>query len=174
MIIVEGPDGSGKSTLIKLLSTELGVGIAKRVVAPDTTPMTDVKKWTEGNVYGGFQATLFDRHRLISEPIYAPAMGREPAPGFSDPIWMCEMMAVFYANRPIIIYCLPDLQTVIDNVNNPETDNWTVAQVIPSVYAGYVNKIACDFTRAVGRMYNYKTTKPDDIVGYVRKELQRR
>lgn len=175
MLIIEGPDGGGKSTLVNRLSRDLRLPIAPRIVGSDTQPLIELKSWTEQNVGKGFQRTIFDRHRLISEPIYAPAMARTPHPGFCDFGWMYDMTALFYGLRPIIIYCLPAPHVVLANVSDQNTDNEIILPMIEQIYAGYVSRAAQDCTRGgVARIYNYKVTRYDDLVGWVDRQLQER
>lgn len=174
MIIVEGPDGSGKSTLVDRLSRTLKLPVAGKVVGSDTQPLLDIKKWTEDNVSKGFQPVIFDRHRLISEPIYGPAMRRRQNGEFYDLTWLSDMMWRFYQAKPILIYCLPDILTVRMNVLDEGTDNAAVRDHIAAIYAGYVARASLDFTRGVGRLYNYKTTKLDDIVSWINFKLEGR
>lgn len=141
MIIVEGPDGAGKTTLINRLSEELDLPIAPRVVSKEAEAMVDLKAWTENNVKLGFQATIFDRHRLISEPIYGPALRDTDEPGFDDPVWFINMMYNLYDLDPVIIYCLPPFETVWQNVSN-DPDNLVVANwhTLKSIWGAYYNK----------------------------------
>lgn len=174
MIIVEGPDGSGKTTLVERLAREIRLPVASKVVASDTQPIVNIRDWTETNVHKGFQPVIFDRHRLISEPIYGPAMRRRQDAEFYDLTWLSDMMWHFYNAKPIIVYCLPDILTVRENVLREDTDNGAVRDHIAAIYAGYVARCAMDFTRGVGRLYNYKTTKFDDLVGWVKMQLEGR
>jgi energy-coupling factor transporter ATP-binding protein EcfA2 len=167
MIIVEGPDGSGKSTLVNNLARILRLPVASKVVGSDTQPLVNLRDWTETNVGKGFQPLIFDRHRLISEPIYGPAMRKRQDAEFYDLSWLSDMMWRFYQINPVIIYCLPDILTVRENVLREDTDNEAVRNHIAAIYAGYVTRASLDFTRGVGRLYNYKTTKLDDIVGWI-------
>src|ERR687883_686991 len=96
MIIVEGPDGGGKTTLITKLSDLFDLPIAERVVSKEARAMVDLVQWTERNVSEGSQHTLFDRHRLISEPIYGAILRDRFEPGFDDAKWLHEMMYRFY------------------------------------------------------------------------------
>lgn len=172
MIIVEGPDGSGKSTLVTTLAQKLRLPVATKVVGSDTQPLVDLVKWTEDNVARGFQPTIFDRHRLISEPIYGPILKPRQDPTFCDMGWMSQQLWLFYGCKPVIIYCLPDIREVRANVYREETDNEVVQSRIAAIYAAYVNRAALDATRGVGRLYNYKTTKIDDIVGWVNLKIE--
>lgn len=174
MIIVEGPDGSGKSTLVDILARKLRLPVAGKVVGSDTQPLVNIRDWTEDNVARGFQPVIFDRHRLISEPIYGPAMRKRQDPEFYDLTWLSNMMWMFYQAKPIIIYCLPDILTVRENVLREDTDNSAVRDHIVAIYAGYVARASIDFTKGVGRLYNYKTTKLDDLVGWVEYQLEGR
>lgn len=174
MIVVEGPDGGGKSTLVRILSSRLRVPIANKVVGSDTQPLTDLVKWTENNVARGFQAMIFDRHRLISEPIYSPFRNQEPTTKFLDLAWMSEMTWQFYAAEPVIIYALPGIELVRENVIDPTTENQFVAEWINHIYAGYVARASSDLTRTNCRLYNYETTRVDDIVAWVKRKLDER
>lgn len=174
MLIVEGPDGSGKTTLVRRLQKDLGLPVAPRVVGSDTIALVDLAQWTEQNVAGGFQRTIFDRHRLISEPIYGPVLRGRQDPKFIDPKWLSDQVWRFYALEPVIIYCLPDIRTVWKNVLNEDTDNAAVANisVIEAIYAGYVNRATMDFSRGVGRLFNYETTMYVDVLEWTKNRLE--
>lgn len=144
MIVVEGPDGAGKTTLIEVLKEATGYEVAPRVVSKTTEAMVDLKEWTEENVERGFQRTIFDRHRLISEPIYGPLLRDDFEPGFDDPAWFAYHLGRFYQCRPIVIYCLPPLQTVLDNLRDDE-DNSVVRPFVREIYGAYYNKAMTEF-----------------------------
>lgn len=154
MIIVEGPDGGGKSTLARRLSADLDWPIAPRVVGTDTQPMVDLKRWVEDNVEMGYHTTIYDRHRLISEPIYSSVLGRV-SPGFSDYAWMFNMLQQFYDAEPIIIYCLPQKPTVIHNIRNGDDDNSAIEVYIDLIYQAYVFRSAYDVGCGQAILYDY-------------------
>jgi len=144
IIIVEGPDGSGKTTLIERLSSRLDIPVAPRVVAKDTTTKINLQDWVEDNLEEGFQRKIFDRHRLISEPIYGPIMRISQQEGFTDREWMHRVMHGFRFIRPITFFCLPPIEVVRKNVEN-DPDNEAVAKHIDAIYASYLAKAMDDY-----------------------------
>lgn len=158
MLIVEGPDGAGKTTLIAGLAEKFDLPIAPRVVSKDAQAMINLKQWVEHNVSTAPHPKIFDRHRLISEPIYGPILRHSQEPGFSDPLWMMQQMRAFYRSNPLIIYCLPPLPVVMDNVLQGE-DNRVVWDHIRQIYTAYCARAAIDYTRSPNsvRIYDYTT-----------------
>ena len=158
MLIVEGPDGGGKTTLIRELSEKLNIPIAPRVVSKRTEAMLELRDWVDNNLEEGFQRTIFDRHRLISESIYGPVLRDQQNAGFDDLEWVGPRLGRFYQIAPIIIYCMPPLEVVKANLENDD-DNEVVLPRINSIYAGYVSRAALDFHLSPGEVYLYDYTK---------------
>jgi hypothetical protein len=141
MIIIEGPDGAGKTTLINNLSSFFGLPVAPRVVRQDTTPMVNLREWVDTNLAQGFQRIIFDRHRLISEPIYGTIMPNKIVDhGFWERRWLKEAMTRFHDIRPLVIYCLPPLGTVVRNIVSDPNNN-EVRPHIEQIYRAYVAQI---------------------------------
>jgi hypothetical protein len=157
MLIVEGPDGAGKTTLIEHLQDYTGLPIAPRVVSKEAKAMVDLSKWVDENLDAGFQQTIFDRHRLISQPIYGPAMGRT-SEGFDKLSWLGPRMKRLYELRPVIIYCLPPKEVAWANVKS-DPDNKVVADptLFSSIYDSYVARAAVDYSRgdALVKVWDY-------------------
>lgn len=172
MIIVEGPDGAGKTTLITKLSHILDLPVAPRVVSKDTEAMIDLKAWTEQNVAQGWQATIFDRHRLISEPIYGSLLRVAFQPGFDDFNWLYNMNYMLYHRvQPVVIYCLPPYETVRVNIKD-DSDNKRVADAIRKIYSMYVCKAASDAAMFQALHYDYtKGEMVDSLVEWLRHSL---
>lgn len=176
MLIVEGPDGAGKSMLVERLSRDLKMPIAPKVVGSNTQPLQDLAEWTEANLNKGFQRVVFDRHRLISEPIYGPATRNTQDVNFLDLGWLAEMTYRFYQSNPLIVYCLPTLDVVRKNVSREDTDNSVVAGRITAIYAGYVARAAIDRANSSvhSKVYNYEVTRYEDVLGWVQRRFQER
>lgn len=116
MIIVEGPDGAGKTTLIEKLSNALELPIAPKVVDSHTNATTDLVKWVDYNIEKGLTRTLYDRHRLISEPIYGPVVRGHLEPGFDNYHWLHTRQQQFRDMKPLLIWCLPPIEEVLKNL----------------------------------------------------------
>lgn len=163
MLVVEGPDGAGKSTLVRALSEQFSLPVADRVVGKDTIATRELKGWVEANVAQGFHMTLYDRHRLISEPIYGSILRNTFEPGFGDVGWLQAMNTMFYKYcRPLIIYCLPPYEVVRANLEN-DPDNVAVVNKIRRIYAQYAAKAATDSVLANALVYDYTRTPANTI-----------
>lgn len=163
MIIVEGPDGSGKSTLIQGLSLRFNIPVEPRVVDTNGRPLMDLVEWVEKMNKRGFTRSIFDRHRLISNPIYAPIHGRTSQKAFLNPAWVADQTALLYNQDPYIIYCLPPVKEVRRNVFNSESNAW-LRRSISNVYEAYVARAAVDMTlRPIHtKIYDYTTDGQED------------
>lgn len=159
MIIVEGPDGAGKTTLIQQLSHAWGVPIAPRVVATDTSAMVDLCEWTEQNLNRGFHSdVLYDRHRLISDPIYQAAIPtKTPDMRLYRPGWLRSQYERFMQCHPFIIMCLPPRTVVHANLAD-DPHNEAILPHIDRVYNGYAAALAQLKTNPRCRVIHYDYT----------------
>lgn len=173
MIIVEGPDGGGKSTLVQRLAEDLDMPVAPRVVGVDTKAMVDLKLWVEENVDLGFHEKIYDRHRLISEPIYGLLMNRTQ-PGFDDMNWMGAMTYRFYALNPIVIYCIPPKYVMLHNIRSGPADNSAVEAKAEWIYNGYVARAAVDLaTQPYFYRYDYTVHDYDEMLEHIELRLEK-
>ncbi|WNO27814.1 thymidylate kinase [Microbacterium phage Huwbert] len=168
MIIVEGPDGAGKSTLIRELVDVTGFEVAPRVVSKETEAMVDLKVWVEDNLDLGPHDAIYDRYRLISEFIYGPTLRITQQPGFTDPDWVLHHLSKLYKNDPIIIYCLPPLDTVRYNLEG-DADNTRVVDHIQQIYTAYLERASMDLIMRPHRtiIHDYTDTYPGGTEGLV-------
>jgi len=170
MIIVEGPDGGGKSTLVQALAKGLNYPVAQRVVDKQTNALVDLQNWVDTNLMEGFSRTIYDRHRLISEPIYGPLIRPGKNLDFFSPMWLERVMGEFYYIRPVVIYCIPPRYVVKQNLAGDE-DNAVPAPHIDAIYDMYLARACVDMAQS-GRMYvhRYDYTSGadvDDIANWV-------
>lgn len=75
MIVVEGVDGSGKTTLISLLSETFKVPVAERDVTSEGGPTPDLLKWMYRELADP-ETKIYDRFPIYSDPIYSRIMHR--------------------------------------------------------------------------------------------------
>lgn len=167
MIVVEGPDGAGKTTLIEKLLNDFDLELQPKVVSSDTKAMTDLATWIEAQNSRGWdreKPRLYDRHGLISEPIYCNAMNRSPKRMFDNWGWLALELVRFYNEQPIIIYCLPPLEVVRHNVMKEETDNAAISDQITGIWVAYARQAATDAITRGSIIYNYTEDRYENLV----------
>lgn len=164
IIILEGPDGSGKTTLLHKLAEGFGLPIVDRVVSKSGETELDLAKWVEETNEAGFQFKLYDRHRLISNPVYSPVLGRASQDAFRDRDWVIQATGNFYKQvDPYVIYCLPPLEVVRANVQADSTNHWLLGR-IDAVYEAYLARAATEVVLRPARtaIYDYTTDGQED------------
>ena len=161
MIVVEGPDGAGKTTLINVLAETFDLPIEERVVSKETKALTDLRVWTDRNLEAGFVFKLFDRHRLISDPVYRWAIPtKQPDKDLYEVNWLEKSLERFQDIDPIIIFCMPPLETVMANLLD-DPDNREVVSHILRIYYSYNLQYA--YLKSYGSfssVYWFDYTKP--------------
>jgi hypothetical protein len=160
MIILEGPDAAGKTTLIQRLSGDLGVPIAQKLIGHDTQPLMDERSWVYASLEGGFKRQLYDRHWLISEPIYGPVLGRQFGKGLFDHESMQFLNQRLHGIQPITIWCLPDLATVIENLSG-DKDNEVIFDHIEQIYESYWYEMA-RWPASNSRVWDYESSDAEN------------
>lgn len=93
-IVVEGPDNSGKSTLIRHLSASLDIP-----VVPGEGPGRSVEEINDRvKRYATISHSIFDRHPCVSQPIYNQFR--------QGPSIDAELIDQFYHQDNLFIYCV--------------------------------------------------------------------
>jgi hypothetical protein len=114
-IVVEGPDGSGKTNLVNDLVKHTGRPVHPRSTPSVGGPPPDLDLWVEREFARDKQPGIYDRHSVISEPIYGPIC-RGFVPGaFSSPLWLNKQRARL-ANMSVVVFCLPPWSDVFANI----------------------------------------------------------
>lgn len=126
MIIVEGPDSSGKSTLVEKLKDRLHLVHIKPI---KHGPPVDAKDLYERAKHILMEATkhqknntIVDRFGLIGESIYGPVC-RGKDMWVEIPDKKQEIFSAFNTLNPFIIYCRPPAN-IIANLANHEVKSY--------------------------------------------------
>lgn len=114
MIVLEGPDNSGKSTFAAMLAQRTG----RRIQGSEGPPKPGESINDRIRRYSALVAVepmIFDRHPVISQPIYSMLAGN---PQQVEP----ELIAEFYDSRPTLVYCDPGERGMEGHIEKPEHD----------------------------------------------------
>jgi thymidylate kinase len=109
LIIAEGPDGSGKSTLIKKLANTFNFPVYHSGGPKTTERMYEVLKELKSMAYEE-QIYLVDRVPFISELVYSAAFNRKP-------VIEIDELSTYFELPMKIIYCKIDQQTALTNMS---------------------------------------------------------
>lgn len=116
MLIVEGMDGSGKTSLVERLSHDLVIPIHKRAARSIEGPRKDLFEWAQLDVGTIVHQTfsVYDRHPMISEYVYGPVL----RDGMDDRFHSIEAtsMTAHLAANSMVIFCDPGIEQVEKNV----------------------------------------------------------
>ena len=159
MIIVEGPDGSGKSTLVEWILNTHNLKEGKR----STRNRDEIYKTTRADtwcaLYHEMLATeppvVWDRLGIFSDPIYAYAgvpVDRKCGFTLSEIIVYQDVLE----HMGVVIVCLPPIDVVVKNsLRSHQLKN--VVRKTPEIYHEY--------QRLAGKYFTYDYTKdPRDYI----------
>jgi dCMP deaminase len=118
MIILEGPDGSGKSTLGRVLANIFDTEIYHPGGAPEPRMIDEVSSQCVHKLRQGF---ICDRVNQISEVVYGPVMNDRQLITKQQSL---DFMTAHVRNGGLIIYCRPEgIHDMADNqTEDPERD----------------------------------------------------
>ena len=113
LVIVEGPDGAGKSTLIQNL-VALGGFVSAHTGGPprDKQDLEDkLAKVTASLDAAGSDTLVLDRHPAVSDPIYSKVTGSR---SFATPGELGEQVE---ALNPVFVYCRGSADSMRANIS---------------------------------------------------------
>jgi hypothetical protein len=138
VIIVEGPDGAGKTQLVETLAREFPISLNVGTRAVDRADLWKVgasSVWDAivSDVIPHSTCQLWDR-LYFSELIYPKYMDRQSA--FQTPHMMGYCSRVLEGLETLVLLCLPPLEVVMDNCANTKQHAW-VADNARDIYLDY-------------------------------------
>ena len=169
-IVVEGMDGTGKSNLIEaLMHSHLNkrFQLHERASTSVGGPVSNLDRWTDDDINSMAMqpSSIYDRHPLISEPIYGPIC-RGFMPGmFKNARWLDSRQRLmrYYC---LIIWCTPPWHEVERNVLGTEGQHMPgVATHARTLYDAYRN-FAFAWPGTSIR-YDYTRVPKQSIIDYV-------
>lgn len=158
-IIVEGPDGSGKSTLIAHLRDALGLPLHDRASDSKTGPIAQLAAWVDKDISADWeQPWIYDRYPTISEPIYGRVVrGGDIQRPFDNDQYLANVNAVLYRTA-VVVWCLPRLDVVRANVMDNRADQMPgVVAAIGDVHQAYMTA----YVRWSGTKHQYDYKRHD-------------
>lgn len=139
MLVLEGPDGGGKTTLLNKLERKYPyIPQAPRFSTSVDGPvdnlglrvMQDMLSWDSRDLH------VYDRHPFISELIYGPIVRGEVKGGIDGQEFMG--MRSKFMRQSLVILCLPQFDTVVKNIRDNSDDQMSgVVFNIKAIYDKY-------------------------------------
>lgn len=117
MVILEGPDGSGKSSLIRRLSDDMDIPIHERASHSTRGPIDDLFEWAKKDVLTWHEQpfALYDRHPFVSEFVYGPICRGFMDARFHTP--EARQLVKEFSYNSIVIFCDPGTYEIQNNVH---------------------------------------------------------
>lgn len=173
VLIVEGPDGSGKTTLVHKLIQEFDISQAPRASDSVEGPVKNLTKWVDDDLlhWGFSPIRIYDRYPLISEPIYGPLIRGSVPDRFTDK-WMRSRMNSF-RSMSLVIWCIPPFKVVDKNVSESDNQMRGVQEDIDAIWHMYAVQAHTWSGNGVIYDYTQENTRPRDthLVNLIRRHL---
>ena len=147
---IEGPDGAGKSTLIKSIRADKRRNthfIASSAQPPSRDHIIDEMNWLHSLPES--MILFCDRYRMVSEPIYGNALRGED---------LSEGIRIHRTQLVVFIYCRPPREVILKNVEAGK-HLVGVRERIDRIIDGYDHFFGIVRTRSPVMYYDY-TSEP--------------
>jgi hypothetical protein len=172
-VIIEGPDGAGKSTLVSDVLSQLGFRQAPRASSSLGGPVANLAAWTVDDINamtGRWESHVYDRHPVISEPVYGPVVRGLARPGFDSVPWLQTRRLAMYG-RTRVVWCMPPMVEVVRNVR-ASMDNQMdgVVAGIEQIYHAY--EIAAKRWGGMAIRYDYTQDTLGDVLDWIKRECE--
>lgn len=162
MIIVEGMDGSGKTSLVERLNYHLRLPIHARASSSLDGPVPNLFQWALADVIDDQQEfSVYDRHPLVSEYIYGPITRGQMDPRFFTAAG--RAISSKFRARNMVIFCDPGLDEVKKNLARDTDQMEGVRSQLEPLYWAY--KTFAHYWPGRRHMWNYLEDDYDTIVG---------
>lgn len=167
MILLEGPDGGGKTTLAKRLSEDLDLPMHKRASDSITGPVVDLYAWTVDDIstWHSQPLSIYDRHPLTSEHVYGPLVRGQVRPGFEMTNPHIALMRRYLRKHALVIVALPVYEEVYKNVMGEIGQMPGVVENISHIYDCYAGMLQVWPIDSHICRYDYQASD-DDRTGY--------
>jgi len=159
VIIVEGPDGAGKSNLVSRIEADWSLQREPKAVTSDAQSLFPMGQYIEDELSKGFGMRLYDRFALISSPLYMMLENRTFVDPLTNPDWLKIQYKRLSRIDPVLIYCLPPLEVVKANLERDDNSGGKVLEHVEEIYYGYVAWYARDGYNSSSMVWDY--TNPD-------------
>ena len=141
MILFEGPDGAGKTSLINRLVSELKLPRAGRACTSEGGPVDDLFAWAWVDINSWRDQTFikaYDRHPLVSEYVYGPVIRGQAAEGFHSQA--AADMRKYLEAHTFTVFCMPPLDVIETNLRVSKQMRG-VDEHIEEIYMAYMKMI---------------------------------
>lgn len=172
-VLVEGMDGSGKDTLIEeLLSLMPEMTMHARASTSLGGPVANLEQWVVGDTLAmenTLPPSLYNRHPIISEPIYAPVRGINAGLRgvWRNNVWIKTYQRVISLHA-ILVVCSPPFKVIEQNLLRSRD------QHMPGVieHMAYLDqKYRNLMWPGVVIRYNYQNDRPRNLVRTLRTNM---
>jgi hypothetical protein len=162
MIIVEGCDNTGKSTLIK----EIGAEFHPYLHTVKSPGYPGILTWVKEEFRNpGRFCTVYDRF-YFSEFVYGPTLRHEMGFNHSDQSWIEWQLR---RSNAMLVLCVRPLDKIVESIN--EREQWEgVPEKIADIASRYMAEIppAATRTKIPWMFYDYEVHDKGEVIDFIK------